>query len=548
MSDQLLSTQAYIDPLSPQVASPRDTQDWLLLHLFNLYRLTIAGLFVLTYFSHSPQSFFVLTSPSLFIVVAAVYLLFAVSNSVTIFYRWLPFNMQVIAQGLLDICAIVLLMHASGGISSGLGILLLIAIVGSSLLTEGRTAIFFAAVATLALLTEVMFADIYQIFDHSGRSYTQAGILGVSFFATAILSHVLAQRIRASEALARQRGLHVEYLSQLNEQIVQHMRSGIIVIDVLNRVRLFNHAAQKLLNLETKPDNQPLQEVLPELAVQVSRWRRNQGGASSLFRPPNGEVDVIASFTRLNRAGAVTVLILLEDATLTKRQAEQLKLASLGRLTASIAHEVRNPLAAISQAAQLLGDSPELERGDKRLTEIILEHSQRVNTIVENVLQLSRQREANIQTLPLRDWVERFVMEFAEARHLRLEDLEVKANCEQLTVYFDPIQLHQVAWNLCENGLRYTQGSPLLTLHLGCKESGRVFLDIRDYGKGIPEASAEHIFEPFFTTETQGTGLGLFLAREMCNANQAALQLTENTEAGVCFRIRFAILAELETE
>lgn len=542
----MFSSPAYIDPLSSEAMQSRPYQGALLQNLFNLYRLAVAIFFVATYFAPTSYNLPEIRNHTLFIMASWSYLGFAVINNLLVLYRVFPVKVQVLMQGLVDISALTLLLHASTGMESGIGVLLIIAIIGGSALTEGRTAVFFAAIATLALLGEMVYIDLN--FEQNTHTYTQAGILGMGFFATAVLSHILAQRIRDSEALARQRGLHVEYLSQLNAQIVEHIRSGIIVIDVLNRIRLLNRASQKLLCTEESVESQNLDECFPELAEQVSLWRRGQAENSLLFRPEGSEIEVIATFTRLNRAGAVTVLILLEDATHTKRQAEQLKLASLGRLTASIAHEVRNPLAAINQAAQLLIDSPDIVDGDKRMSEIIIEHSRRVNTIVENVLQLSRQREANMHKLTLAEWLGNFIAEFTDNRRLAPDSVRCEIQPEDLRIYFDPVQLHQVLWNLCENALRYSQGAVLLNLQAGLTGSGRPFLDIQDYGCGIPEEAANHVFEPFFTTEAQGTGLGLFLAREICAANQSTLELEHNSPEGVCFRIRFAIPAELEAE
>jgi len=537
----LFTNNAYLDP-PEDFLQTTSRLEWKPLRLFNLYRVTLSALFVITYGTDVAPNFLGNYMPRLFFWVALIYLLFAVFSSLSI--RWLRFNLQVFMQGGIDILAITLLMHASGGVSSGLGMLLVVAIAGCSILTEGRTAFFFAALASLAVLVESIFADVYKVFDST--SYTQAGMLGATFFATAFLAHVLAQRIRASDALARQRGLSLQYLAQLNEQIVQHIRSGIVVIDALQRIRLINEAAVRLLGLSVQPQVETLATVAPELAQQIMHWQHNTQATPQPFRPSLGEVDVIASFTRLYRAGSVSTLILLEDATLTTQRAQQLKLASLGRLTASIAHEVRNPLAAISQAGQLLAESPELSGGDVRLARIVVEHCQRVNVIIENVLQLSRQGTIHCQQFALDEWLSEFLAEFREQRHLETDAVVLTLKSTPVLVNVDPTQLHQALWNLCENGLRYSREKPLLLLTVGMNvDSHRAYLDICDQGTGMDTAVAAQIFEPFFTTERQGTGLGLYIARELCTANQATLHLLTNTPTGCCFRISFAPLIAL---
>ncbi len=522
-----------------QVESGTAVPDWKPLYLFNLYRLTVAIVFIGSVIVDVSPKFWGLFDERLFLATSWIYSNFAIFSIFTIKRRWPPFDVQVLGQVLVDILAITVLMHASGGVNSGLGMLLVVAIAGGSLLTEGRTAFFFAAVASLCVLVQVTLADIYYWFSYAG--YTHAGMLGITFFATAFLAHTLARRVRVSEALAKQRGVHLQYLAQLNAQIVQNIQSGIVVIDIVGRIRLFNEAARRLLGLDEQPNGRTLTAVVPELAELVFSWQNKGQVISPLFRPATGEVEVIATFTELNRGGAVSVLIVLEDATLTAKRAAQLKLASLGRLTASIAHEIRNPLGAISHAAQLLAEFPHVSPEDARLTQIIVDNSQRVNSIIENVLQLSRRSPTNTEGFDLNIWLQSYVNEFIIQHSLSTSDVVLHTHHDFLMVYFDPEQLYQVVSNLCENGLRHSQGTPLLELIIGVSEElTRPILDVRDHGQGMTEDVKSLIFEPFFTTESKGTGLGLYLAKEICEANQASLHLFSNASTGCCFRIHFS--------
>jgi len=372
-------------PLPRYIPQP----DWNLLHLFNIYRLSIVIVFFSSWLIGLAPNYLGIHDQYLFLSICLLYLLFGLISIATIQYQLLLFRVQVLEQVVVDILAITLLMHASGGASSGIGMLLVITIAGGSLLTEGRTAFFFAAIASLCILIQVTLSDIYEWFPNT--NYTQAGILGMSFFATAYLAFTLAHRIRVTEALARQRGVHLRYFSELNEQIVQHIQSGILVIDAVGRIRLFNDAAKRLLSLNNNalyPNllEQKLNIVAPALAELVSQWRRGEKRSTLLFRPANGEVDVIPTFKRLNRNGVINILILLEDAMLIAQQAQLVKLAALGRLTVSIAHEIRNPLNSINYSGQLLAELDYLTADDKHLTEIIVRNCQRVNDIIESVL------------------------------------------------------------------------------------------------------------------------------------------------------------------
>jgi two-component system, NtrC family, sensor histidine kinase PilS len=520
-------------------------EDWRALRLFNIYRLVLALVFFTLYSVEIETILFAYHNSRLFSIVSIFYLLFALVAIVGVHRRWLSFNLHVVSQGVVDVVVIGLLMHASGGVNSGLGMLMIVAIAGSSMVTEGRTAIFFGAVASLVVLLETATASFF--YPAMTRTYTHAGLLGVTFFTTAFLAYKLARRIRISETLAHQRGVHVEYLARLNEQIVAQIQSGIIVTDHLFRVRLCNQAAINLLGISQNLSNGlSVAQVSPELAALLHNWQQTPQGSAQLFRPNHSEVDVLATFTPLIRGRALHTLVVLEDATLTSQRAHQLKLTSLGRLTASIAHEVRNPLGAISHAAQLLEESCDLNSADKRLVQIILSHSQRVNGIIENVLQLSRQRQAQGVLFALNDWLAEFSMQLQVAYDLQPEDVILSLPPQVLLVYFDPDQLHQVLWNLCDNALRYSKHTtPVLELRGGINaDSGRPYLDIQDYGHGLNANIAEHVFEPFVTSEPQGTGLGLYLSRGFCESNRASLHIIANTPHGCCFRIHFALPPE----
>jgi len=233
----------------------------------------------------------------------------------------------------------------------------------------------------------------------------------------------------------------------------------------------------------------------------------------------------------------------MEDSATLAKQAQQLKLASLGRLTASIAHEIRNPLGAISHATQLLDESEALNDSDQRLITIIGDHTQRVNAVVENILQLSRPGSSTPQQIRMQQWLEKFADEFARSGNCQPQQISVLVTPADLEVYMDPSLLHQVVWNLCQNAMRHgTQGTTPFELRMVCELSPvslKPQLDIIDNGAGIAPDIADTIFEPFFTTRSSGTGLGLYIAREICENNQSHLDYIPTAEGGSCFRITF---------
>jgi two-component system sensor histidine kinase PilS (NtrC family) len=520
-------------------ASRTDARDtWRPLRFFNLYRAVLAGLFVGLVVLDAPPRALSGRDVGLFFYTALGYLVFSVVSSVAIRRRWPSFDVQVLLQVAGDIVAIALLMYASGGVRSGFGMLLVVAVAGGSILSVGRTAVLFAALATLAVLIQEALAG--NPLARGEVAYTEAGVLGAAFFATAWLAHTLARRVRESEALARQRGLDLANLARLNEHILQRMQSGILAAGPDGLVRLANESARRLLGLPRLAAGTPLAAASPELAGLVEAWRRDRAVSSRTFRPEGAGVELIASLAAIEQPGTPAALVFLEDMASVTQRAQHLKLASLGRLTASIAHEIRNPLAAISHAAQLLQESPDLPDPDRRLTRIIREQSQRLNAVIENVLQLSRRRDADLQRFALRPWLEAIVADVARQRGLAPGDVVAEVRPPELEVRADPSQLQQVVSNLCENGLRYASGRPLLRLTAGVSaETERPYLDVCDSGPGVSPEAAAHLFEPFFTTERQGTGLGLYIARELCEANQAVLEHLGASGHGHCFRITF---------
>jgi len=518
-----------------------DEDIWKPLALLNLYRLLISGLFVALFFSGHLFSPLASHDPVLFLGTALLYLAAAIVFVFMISSRWPRFDVQVYLQISTDILATMLLMHASGSVSSGLGTLLIVAVAGGSVVMGGRHPLMFASLATLAVLAEQFYAQYIGLSKPS--SYIQAGILGLTLFITAIAVHGFARRIRESEALAQRRGIDLANMSQLTEHIIQRMQTGIVVIDNDYRIRLLNESAWFMLGMPSASHHSILNNLSAELAEQVRRWRLNPDTVLEMIQPSAEHPRVMPRCARIGQELTTGTLIFLEDATAMARQAQQLQLAALGRLTASIAHEIRNPLGAISHAGQLLAESPNLDEHDHRLTRIIEEQSRRMNTIVENIMQLSRRDRSTPQIIELKPFLHNFAHELCIANNLDDNMIGVNVTPEVLQVRFDPTHLYQILTNLCQNALRYSEdyaGQPRVEIRAAMtEETGRPLVDILDHGVGIDPEVAEQIFEPFFTTSTSGTGLGLYISRELAESNQAHLNYEPVATGGSCFRITF---------
>ncbi|HKK14983.1 MAG TPA: ATP-binding protein [Gammaproteobacteria bacterium] len=522
--------------------SPGEDFTWKPLRFFTAYRMVLAILLAGLFFLAPTRPAVGPQAPGIFGAAALLYVLVSVVFVLAGRTRWPAYNLQVSAQVITDILIITMLMYASGSLESGLGILLGVTVAAGGLLMPGRSAFLFAALATLAVLGEQSYTLLTRTMDLG--DYTHAGLFGAAFFATATLAHMLALRVRESEALAKKRGVDLANLETLNAYIIQHLQSGVLAVDAKGRVRLVNEPAWRLLGLPGNPGMRSLTTLSRALTERLEQWRRHPGREPAPFQPPGSAATVLPRFTPLGTTEGSGTLIFLEDSAALAQRAQQMKLASLGRLTASIAHEIRNPLGAISHASQLLGEAPGLTTGDRRLVDIICEQSGRVNIIVENVLQLSRREPSHPQTLALQDWLDQFVHEFVQYERVPAEQIATRTEPPDTRISFDPTHLHQVLWNLCKNAVEHGghgDRPPRVELRAAADTGrGETVLEVIDNGPGIDADTEQQIFEPFYTTAAGGTGLGLYIARELCECNRAALSYRRMSGGGSCFRITFS--------
>jgi two-component system sensor histidine kinase PilS (NtrC family) len=527
-----------------------EAQNWKLLGFFNYYRLAIALAAVgISFFAPAIPPFGSRT-PGLFQAAAIIYAALGTAGLLTIRERRFNFETHTTLLTFADIVLLTVLMHASGGLGSGLGLLLVVAIGGGSLLLSRLITIFYASLASIAVILEhswdYLTGNVTSLAGLS-QDYPQVGMLGIGFFVTAFLGYTLAERLRATEAIAERRGVDLANLTQVNALVIQHMQIGVLVCDADGHVRLGNQAAQKFLGQALASGKlSPLTAVSPDLAIQLFRWLgegQSGGRGRSVFTTRAGYT-VLPRFVALGEDKAAGALIFLEDMAVLKQQAQQLKMASLARLTASIAHEIRNPLGALANAAQLLGEAAQPSDQEKRLIKIIGDQSQRMNVIVENVTQLSRRDHVSPARFALGPWLGEFTRQYADTARVAHGIFTPSERADGVEVCMDPEQLYQVVSNLCQNALRHSPpftGTPLIRLDTGHDPEQRPYLDVIDWGAGVAPDIVDFIFDPFFTTTPKGTGLGLYIAKEMCEGNGATLEYHAGEgKVGSRFRVTFA--------
>jgi two-component system sensor histidine kinase PilS (NtrC family) len=517
---------------------------WRVIGLVNLYRLLVPpSVYALFVFSGSGATLGSV-NPQLFLWVCVMY--FATGIAIVAGGRRLLPNLRAttFVHAMVDAVSISLLMYASGGVSSGLGILFVVPVGAMALLADSRDAFLLAALATLALFTQQIACQLLGYAEP--YDYPSTGVLGAIVFLVALLAWPIARRLRDTEATVRRQQVDLANMAQLSQYIVQNLRESIVVVDHENRIRLINESAATMLGDRSAFPGALLGEASPQLLYLLETWRQRTAAPATpaqTFVAADGGHVIQPHFASLGGSEPAPVIAFLEDTELLAAKIQQSKLAGLGRLSASIAHEIRNPVGAMSHAAQLLAESANLSDEDKRLTEIVRTNGDRVRQIIENVMSMARRENSRPERLVLNSWLVSFRDEFSATMQIKPERLAISSLLGDVEIQVDPSQLRQIVWNLCENAVKYGSSEPeseVIELRVGRMAStARPFLEVADRGPGIPVQHREKIFEPFFTGNERGTGLGLFLARELSQTNGATLLYEPRTSGGSLFRLVF---------
>ena len=531
------------------IAAPSTTPSdlaWRVIGLLNLYRLLIPLVLLSLRWFAGPSWGLAAARPDLFVGACIAYFTAALLLIIARRLEWSSLRIVALVNAIIDAIAVGFLMYAAGGVASGLGILLVLPVFALAVLAGRRDAFLIAAVAALAVLVQQVFAGITDATPLA--DYATSGLLGAVLFLTSLATWPVALRLRETDALVRRRELDLANLAQLSQYIVQHLRESILVLDDQDRIRLINESAAGILGDKHAFPDALIGEASPRLMFLLESWRQGaaDGGTESpsdpTFVAADGARVIRPHFAALGSTSPGPVLVFLEDTSILAERVQQSKLAALGRLSASIAHEIRNPVGAMSHAGQLLAESASLTSDDRRLTEIIRANATRVSGIIDNVQRLSRREPARLEWLTLSAWTEEFQAEFCGTMEFPRARLIVGSS-DDLEVHVDPDQLRQILWNLCDNALKYAvreDAARAIEIRYGrMPANARPYLEVADRGEGVRPEIVERIFEPFFTSG-RGSGLGLFLARELAQANGSTLLYEPRAGGGSIFRLVFA--------
>tara|TARA_R110002110_G_scaffold271566_1_gene486945 strand:+ start:42745 stop:44340 length:1596 start_codon:yes stop_codon:yes gene_type:complete len=511
---------------------------WRPLQLFNLYRFALS-ISLLTISHHNSVSLiFPGSQPENFIQISISYALFAFVMLLLSFSAKIPYRIQANLPIYCDIIFLILIMHCCGGVISGMGLLLIILVAAHSILYPGKYALLTAAISTIALLSEYTYMATYQ--NYGLKFSGMAGLIGILIFFAAVFVNFLSVRVRKNQTIILKQATLLDSSMKMNSHIVALMHQGVMLLDSQNQIQTLNIAAKKLFGLKESQNNYTLDTLPQAIQHSIFAWQKNNQNLSPIQITSNLS-KVRLEFQDIGQDQNKNTLIFIYDIAAENRQAQDLKLASLGHLTANIAHELRNPLGAASHAAQLLRESQSLSCEDKQLSTMILQNCDRMNQVIKNVLSLSGQK-SNMQTIPLNEWLQKQVptLQFSDFPNAKI----ILSLCkENIHIFVDSTQLTQIIVNLCENGLRHHMkkngvAQVCLRTQYHAYPKPQVTIDIINHGDSIPDDIQEFIFEPFYTTEKSGTGLGLFLTRELCQINNAQIQYTHQ-HAESQFRLTF---------
>ena len=513
---------------------------WRSIRLLSCYRLIISIILISFYFLTPDTRWLQNFNTDTFAETSALYFVFSIVMFTLAILKWPKFSYLITLLTLADIGFILLIILASGGSKSGYGLLLVSTIAIAGLISQGRLAIFHAAVASIGLLL----LQAYQVLTWGPEyaEYSQAALLSMGLFATAWLAHTLAKRSKVSEALAEKRGIDLENLSHINALITQEMNDGVLVFDTNLHLVQHNPKSTQLLLGEKDADitdESDLGNAIPDLKYLIEDWLKNRNTLDTLSysSPITGR-----SLNCRLLAQQTGVVVFLQDLSQVQTQAQQMKLAALGRLTANVAHEIRNPLSAISHANQLLQETV-TDSASQRMVKIINDNVERMNQMVTDILELNRRDRTNQQQFALNDFLLEFYDQFCPAEKVPNECFALKLPDTNAQIYFDWRHLNQICWNLCKNGWRHCSKSNQalrLNVRLNQKKS-LVIIEVVNDGVAISEETRAHLFEPFFTTESTGTGLGLYIAKELTEANNAMISCVA-VDSGALFKLEIKML------
>lgn len=443
--------------------------------------------------------------------------------------RWrVPLQLSLLF--VVDIFALSSLTFAVDGPNLHLSLIFVITIFAASLLLERHKALVITLIAMIMVIYQQFIGSFFSI--ASLNNLGNSALLAFLFSVVYTIGRVAVRRFQLLETVNFSQYLELNRLQNINRYILEQIETGYLVIDENYQIVLSNPAACHLLGISKvySHEKYPLSKAQPDL-FELIKYNQLENGEKFQFESQLSRYHIQIKVQKLLVPHQTLILLVLQDANKINQQVQQLKLAALGQLSASIAHEIRNPLAAIVQANELLTDSDEHQQ--KLLSGMIRKQSQRIDRIIQDTLDMVRNKHTYPSAIRLKAFIQQLILE-------DLSDIRSKIKVyipQDCSISFDEAQLRQVLINLLRNAIRHNAPD---ASHIEVKVSQHkqhVYIDVRDFGEGVSIKDQKFLFQPFFSTEITGTGLGLYLSHSFCEANQAQLNYIQE-EPGACFRIK----------
>ncbi|AEG94563.1 sensor histidine kinase [Ramlibacter tataouinensis] len=449
--------------------------------------------------------------------------------------RWVP----TIGIDLLAISALQYLQAGGLNYSPLFAIPVLMAsVLGSVLLAFGT-----AAAVTLLLLADAWLLSLQA--DPAPR-FLQAGLTGFGYFALALLANQLAVRLAREEKRARLSQRAARLQAQVNELVIETLGDGVLVLDITGSVHAANPAAREMLGCTDLPVGRPFALGarrewvrlldLAQLTFQMHEARRGEISLPTAAGQPRR----IRVRTRLAAPGRTLgenlCLVFLEDLREMEARLRTEKLAAMGRMSTAVAHEIRNPLAAITQANALLEEDL-ADPGLRQLSGLIRQNAQRLSQIVEEILNVARVQQpgAAAPVLALDASVDQACRDWAQQTRSG-ERLQLSLHAPNLQVQFDEDHLRRILVNLLDNALRYAGQQPDSLQVATSSDGAQAALSVWSDGPPLEPGVQRHLFEPFFSSESRSSGLGLYICRELCERHGAQIGYRRSCIPGAASR------------
>lgn len=510
---------------------------------YTSYRLLLSlGLFALLLFT--PHDLIIgALHPFFYTIISCMYVVLCSINFLTFKFYPRHLQQQLLIYLILDLIHITLMLFLSSGPNITIILLYMVVVLVATMLLTPRKALLLTLASIIAVVYQQFF---YSIFDGTQISFIgSSALITLVFISTYALGKIASKRMQFVETLAVDQRKEILQLQNIHQSMIEQLDTGFMVIDADGQIVTCNEAVRHLLDIPSKSilQQQNIGDIRESLFVQLKEHKQYAlRGIFHYFQTEDAS-GISVQYRPIATQQQQLTLLILESLQKINQHVQQLKLASLGQLSASIAHEIRNPLAAISQANELIA-ADHLDQ-QQFLTKIIQKQCLRINRIIEDTLNMSRQHQTMPENISLQPWLHEFIAEdladIQQSIYLEMQD--------DVQIYFDPQQLRQVLINLIRNAIRHGhEHAPDSLVILQVWQLGEiVHIDIVDQGTGISEKQQQKLFEPFHSTATTGTGLGLYLSRTLCEANHARLKYIPQTQ-GACFRIECLVRSNNELD